>query len=266
MRRSEARWAEIRVGLFVAMIVALAFGAAVYVGMAGSPLEDTVDFHVRAPSGASGFSRGSPVEMGGVVVGEVTRVHAPTVKERVTVLDVRVSRDSFQHLGVESRAELQARSLFGQKFMTLSPRPEGTPPLDPGGSIEAVPTADLEALARTVSAALQDARRLMASLAATGDAVSDLVAGVQGGQGTLGKLVQDDELYRDLSKGADQFSSLMGGLMRGEGALGTLLTDEEAARRLDRALQSLAAGASALERLIEDIRRNPQRYVQVKVF
>lgn len=266
MKRSEARWAEVRVGLFVAMIIALLFGAAIYVGMTGSPMQDFERFQVRATQGVSGFARGSPVEMGGVVVGEVTAVHAPSVEERSTVLDVKIGQHAFHQLGPESRAELLARSLVGQRYLSLRPRPEGTPPLGPGGWIDAVPATDLEALVRAAHEAIHDARRTMAALAATADAISDIVGGLHAGKGTLGRLLREDDLHQDLSRAAARLADVSRDLSRGKGALGKLIQDPDTARQVEATLSNLAESSGALERLIEDIRRNPQRYVQVKVF
>ena len=63
MRPAELRWAYIRVGLFVAMSLLLAFGLLAAIGVAGSPFERRASLHGLFAD-VSGLAVGSPANCG----------------------------------------------------------------------------------------------------------------------------------------------------------------------------------------------------------
>jgi phospholipid/cholesterol/gamma-HCH transport system substrate-binding protein len=58
----------------------------------------------------------------------------------------------------------------------------------------------------------------------------------------------------------------LGRLERGEGALGMLSKDDSLYVNANQAAQNLSKAAEALMRLTEDIRRDPKRYINLKIF
>lgn len=112
------------------------------------------------------------------------------------------------------------------------------------------------------------------------------------GEGTLGALLQDPALGQSATRAAANLEAVTGRLTRGEGTAGRLLTDEQlftrlssTAGRLDDLTAKLAAGegtaglllqdrqlyenmsraVTELRGLVSDIRRDPKKYLNVKV-
>jgi phospholipid/cholesterol/gamma-HCH transport system substrate-binding protein len=78
------------------------------------------------------------------------------------------------------------------------------------------------------------------------------------GEGTAGKLLTDDALYKRFDELTGRLDTLTRELNEGKGTAGQLLTDQKL-------YDNLNAAASELRGLVADIRQDPQKYLRVKV-
>lgn len=85
-----------------------------------------------------------------------------------------------------------------------------------------------------------------------------LLGSVESGQGSLGKLVQDPALYNNLRDASANLRDLTGKLNQGEGSVGKFFTDPQL-------YQNLTALTGDLRLLIDDFRRNPKKYLRIRV-
>jgi phospholipid/cholesterol/gamma-HCH transport system substrate-binding protein len=115
---------------------------------------------------------------------------------------------------------------------------------------------------------------------------------INAGEGSLGQLLKDDKLAKSLSSATGNLDEITARLNRGEGSAGKLLTDKElydrltsVTNRLDQLTNNLNQGqgtagqllhdqrlydnmnqaASEMRSLIADIRKDPKKYLNVKV-
>jgi phospholipid/cholesterol/gamma-HCH transport system substrate-binding protein len=130
--------------------------------------------------------------------------------------------------------------------------------------------------------------RLNASLAD----LQEVTRGIRAGEGSLGRLLKDDALAKSLTATSSNFESISGRLNRNDNTMGKLLTEKELydrfnsiAARVDKMtadLQSaqgtfgqllqnkelyenINAAASEARGLIADIRKDPKKYLNVRV-
>lgn len=112
------------------------------------------------------------------------------------------------------------------------------------------------------------------------------------GEGSLGRLLHDDAFARSLSATTSNFETISGRLNRGEGTIGKLMTDEALYKRFDsvgnrldaliaqinegggtfgqlmrdkQLYENMNAAANELRNLVGDIRKDPRKYLNVKV-
>jgi len=78
------------------------------------------------------------------------------------------------------------------------------------------------------------------------------------GEGTMGRLLRDDGLYARLDQMTGRLDSLIDRLNAGQGTAGQLLQDRQLYENMNQA-------ASELRGLIGDIRKDPKKYLNVKV-
>ena len=129
-------------------------------------------------------------------------------------------------------------------------------------------------------------------LVASSAALNGITARIARGEGSLGALLNDPALARSATAAAASVDTVAGRLARGEGTAGKLLTDEAlfdrltaTAARLDdlttrlqsgqgtagmllqdkRLYENMSAAVSELRGLVSDIRKDPKKYLNVKV-
>lgn len=95
-------------------------------------------------------------------------------------------------------------------------------------------------------------------LKALASRLSELTGKMQRGEGTAGRLLQDDALYRRLDGVSERLDTLLVRIEKGEGTAGRLLKDPALYNNLEGALTEARA-------LIADMRRDPRKYLRVKV-
>lgn len=96
------------------------------------------------------------------------------------------------------------------------------------------------------------------SLAATSQNMETLTTRLNRGEGTAGKLFTDESLYKRLDSMAGRLDELTEGLNRGEGTMGQLLQDRELYENMNRTVSELSS-------LIAEIKKDPKKYLNVKV-
>ena len=134
--------------------------------------------------------------------------------------------------------------------------------------------------------------RLYNALSASVQDLNAITTRIRSGEGSLGKLLNDPEMANSLATTSQNIESLTGRLNRGEGTAGKLITDTAlydrfngVAQRLDTLAANLNAGEGTaglllrdkqlyenmnqtvgeLRGLITEIRKDPKKYLNVKV-
>ena len=126
----------------------------------------------------------------------------------------------------------------------------------------------------------------------TADIIDEVARDLRAGQGTLGKLVYDTAVYDKANSVVDRADRIVARVEAGEGTLGKLITDKalyedaqqtfaharEISRKLDegegtvgravndpRAYENFNEFTSELRALISDFRKNPKKYLRIKL-
>jgi phospholipid/cholesterol/gamma-HCH transport system substrate-binding protein len=96
------------------------------------------------------------------------------------------------------------------------------------------------------------------SLSSTTSNIDSLTAKINKGEGTAGRLVNDPALYNRMNSLAERLDGLTARLNEGQGTAGQLLHDQKL-------YDNLNGAATELRGLVSDIRKDPQKYLRVKV-
>jgi len=96
------------------------------------------------------------------------------------------------------------------------------------------------------------------------DQIDTIVADVNAGRGTLGRLVKDEAIYNDartaiarFNTTAERIDNVVAGAQRGEGTLGKLITDDQLYSNVNNL-------SSEGVKLLYDFRQNPKKYLTIK--
>ncbi len=136
-----------------------------------------------------------------------------------------------------------------------------------------VASRDMRKLILDVSTAVGEQRKTLATLEGT----------LQRSAGGLEKVATGPELDRalkrldtlgermdtvtaSLQRSAQSVETMSSRAAKGEGSLGKLTTDDELYRRLNEAVNNMNQATLSMNRLVEDIQKNPRKYINLKVF
>jgi phospholipid/cholesterol/gamma-HCH transport system substrate-binding protein len=82
-----------------------------------------------------------------------------------------------------------------------------------------------------------------------------IVAQLGSSQGTVGKLLRDDQLYTRLLSSVSALDTLVGTMARGNGTVSKLFTDQQL-------YDKLLSTVTELNTVLVDVRRDPRRYTK----
>jgi len=242
MPRTTSR--EATVGAFLALaLIVLAVGI-MAVGGESRLFSRKASYRVVFPS-TDGLIVGSPVKMGGVQVGTVTRLKLPTdpgaqgVEVSLGVQRIYASR---VRQGSEASQKF-LQYLSGEKYVELTPG-------DPNQA--AIPEGELLPSSKG-SRLFEQSEDIADNLNAITIALKAILEPLQKGEGLLGQVIQNPEFGKQgmakIESTVDNIREITQGIRDGRGTVGRLLTDEGLAVRLD----DLGAAVKDLSTLLESM-------------
>jgi phospholipid/cholesterol/gamma-HCH transport system substrate-binding protein len=136
-----------------------------------------------------------------------------------------------------------------------------------------VASRDMRKLILDVSTAVGEQRKTLATLEAS----------LQRSAGGLEKVATGPELDRalkrldtlgermdtvtaSLQRSSQSVETVTARAAKGEGSLGKMMTDDELYRSLNQAVNNMNEATLSLNRLVDDIQKNPKKYINLKVF
>jgi phospholipid/cholesterol/gamma-HCH transport system substrate-binding protein len=198
MRRNIGRWRVVANAGFALAVLALG-GFGLY-QVAGRHWKVQPTFRVRAEfETISGVEAGHRVRLQGIDAGVVERVVPPREPGRPVELVLRIDERLRPLVRTDAVARIVSEGLVGARVVELTPgRPDASPvaELDRIASERPIEVADLLKKAAGSLARLDT----LARSAQQGVGEINAIAGsIRRGQGSLGKLVRDETIYRDLT-------------------------------------------------------------------
>ena len=231
-----ARKYETIVGIFVVASLAALLGMVLIVAQQEGLFQDYVAYRATFKN-VSGLKPGSEVHLAGVTVGNVSKTAInPDGNIVVTFQVLQSYRDRIRQ---DSRATIGFMGLLGEKSLDLTPGAQDKPPIPPEGLIVSVEPLDITQLLSRAAPSLDDLQKVLANLVSFTETlqgpdadihkimfnVREIVAKINQGQGTLGRLVNDPLLYREAAETMVKFRKFMQDVDQGKGLMGTMIHD-----------------------------------------
>src|SRR5438874_6226681 len=263
-QRRQLTWTELRVGLFVLVGLSVLAAGIFYVTGAG-PLSPKYRIKTYLPD-ASQLARGAPVRLDGVEVGNVESISLvprtpgkPMDRKKNIEIVMRINRNYQHDILTDSVASPRTEGLLGNRYVTITRGFTGAPIPDNG----VIPGSEEKAMAEVVERSAE----VLGNLSALSTDVRDLIAGVQEGRGSLGKMLNDDQAYNHMRDMLAKGDAMMTSIRDGQGTLGRLVASDELYSKIDKGadnmnvmLADVRAGKGTLGKLIYD----PTLYDQAK--
>jgi phospholipid/cholesterol/gamma-HCH transport system substrate-binding protein len=253
-RSSFISWDQLKVGVLIVVAVIILAFAAVRLGQAGNLFGKRFQV-VSFVANASGLRIGGPVSVAGQLAGTIKDIQflPPDLDTtRSLKLLLEIDRKLSDQVRADSRAKIKTMGLLGDKVFDIS---VGTPryrTLHEGDTLIIAPSIDYEAVVQQASSAINEVVGLTRDL-------KKVTGGITRGEGTLGQLVTNRQLYDQLNGTLARTSALMSRLENPRGTIGRLLDDPQLYYSLNRTVASadtiirqITAGNGSVGKLMRD--------------
>ena len=195
---------------------------------------------------------GNPVKLEGYAVGKISKIR---LADRKIEVEMTVAKDS--NIKTDSVATIRLTSLLGTSYINLSFGSPGSPVAPPGTVLPSEEPADINDILVKVDSAVGSIESALGAFDVLGDNkeqltsivnnLNSVLAGLEKGEGTFGKLLKDDALYEDAKGVFSNVNDITASLKAGKGTLGKLLTDDTLYADAKIALSGLGRMSEKLE-------------------
>ncbi|PMP63677.1 MAG: mammalian cell entry protein [Caldimicrobium thiodismutans] len=258
---------EIKVGIFVFFGILALLVLTIRLAQEAFTPKDSYKLYAVFDS-VSGLIKGAKIEMAGVPIGKVGEISlTPEGKAKVELLIYKKYK-----IQQDATAVVRTFGVLGDKYIEIRP---GTSQafLSEGGLIAKTESpVDLDQILASIGPTVEGLKEvlgtqegkenlkiLVANIKDASESFKKIAEKVEKGQGTLGKLITDDRLYKDLTEIAKNLRLIAEKVEKGEGTLGKLVKDEtlynnlkNTASNLERVSKRLERGEGTLGKLIND--------------
>jgi phospholipid/cholesterol/gamma-HCH transport system substrate-binding protein len=216
MKTTSGQKIKIGVFTFVGLLV-LALGV-FFIGNQKNMFSSTFTIYGTFKN-VSGLQVGNNVRFAGINVGVVQNINI--VNDSTVRVDVTLNDNVKKFIKKDSKLSIGSDGLMGDKLVIIVPGGvTSTEPVANGGELASVNPIDIDKIVTKVTKVIDNAEALTGGLA-------DIVAKVNHGQGSIGRLLNSDKLSRDLDKTVNQAQSTMANVHK---TTTTLNTDLKAAQ------------------------------------
>src|SRR5271155_16545 len=232
--QKQLKWSQLRVGLTV-LFASITLAVLIFV-MSGTGGWFTRKITLRSYfDNAQGLREGAPVRLAGVDIGNVTAVRIVQNKPMTPVeVSMKVNMKYAFNLRKDSVTLMSTAGILGETFVDVDSSTAKGPPAGDGDTLAARDQPDIQDVVRASQGTLQNMDSLLKR-------VDRIVAFIESGQGSIGKVIYSPALYDQLNATVVEFKGLVDDIQSGKGSIGPLLTSDEAYKKAMAAIDKLNA-------------------------
>lgn len=232
--QKQLKWSQLKVGLTV-LFASITLATLIFL-MSGTGGILTHKIHLKSYyDNTSGLREGAPVRLAGVDIGNVTSIRIVNDRtKQLTPVEVtlKVNTKYDFNLRKDSVTSLSTAGVLGETYVDIDSSRASGPVVQDGDVLATRDHPDIEDVVRSSQSTLQNLDALLKR-------VDRIVAFVESGQGSIGKLVYDPTLYNRLTSTVDEFQTLVSQVYEGKGTIGKLISDDELYRKVNASVDKL---------------------------
>lgn len=136
-----------------------------------------------------GLREGATVRLSGIDVGSVSDISIAGDTLGRVIVEMRIETKVKDFIRIDSRAAVETEGLVGNKIVVLSVGSSSSPIVQDGGYIKAKPPINVTQMIEEGQVTLSYVKNITKDF-------SEIVTKINNGEGTIGKIINDDELYK----------------------------------------------------------------------
>ncbi|MDP9112770.1 MAG: MlaD family protein [Acidobacteriota bacterium] len=218
-QQTKKRWAQLKVGLLAMFALALLAFLIFLMTSSNGLFVTRTDVYTFLDDSAA-IATGAPVRLNGITVGRVgvLALSGSNEPNRIVRVTLQIENRYLPSIPVDSQAAIAAENLLGTKYINIKKgRSQAT--IMAGAEVKSLDTREFDDV-------VQQGYSTLASLNGIFKKLDTILDQLQEGQGTIGKLLSDDELYKKVVGIVDDTHRVIATLDSQEGTLGKLMHDD----------------------------------------
>lgn len=248
----ELKWSQLKVGLTV-IIASIVLGVLIFLMSGTTGLFSRKITIISYIDNAGGLRKGATVRLQGVDIGNVSGIRVVPEKSPTPVeIQMKVNTRYQDFLKTDSKVELSTAGVLGETFVDIDSRGATGSEVRDGSILQAEAVPDLQDVVRSSQTTLQNVDILLKR-------ADRIMSAVESGQGSVGKLIYDKQLYANLNDAVKQVQGILADINNGKGTIGRLLKDETMYTKLNASIDKLNStmdsinnGQGTLGKLVKD--------------
>jgi len=252
--QKQLKWSQLKVGLTV-LVSSITLGILILL-MSGTGGFFTPKLTLKSYfDNAGGLREGAPVRLQGVDIGNVSAIHVvadPTRRLTPVEITMKVNTKYHANLRRDSITLLTTAGVLGETYIDIDSSQAVGPEVQQGDVLHTRDTPQIEDVVRASQSTLQN-------LDALEKRVDRILAYIESGQGSIGKVIYDPSLYNRLNATVGQFQGLVNDVTSGKGSIGKLLVNDDlynkanaTVDKLNVVIDDLNAGKGTAGKLLKD--------------
>ncbi len=181
-----------RLGIFVFIGTILLVLAIFLVGNKESLFTPSFTARALFPT-VEGLRIGASVRLSGIDVGSVSNIEIAQDTIGNVIVTMRINSDVRNFIKIDSKASIETEGLVGNKIVVVTAGGSSSKTVEDGGFIKAKVPLSLAQIIEESQGTLNYIREITKDF-------SEIVRKINQGDGTVGKLINDDELYSSTTK------------------------------------------------------------------
>ena len=188
-----------RLGAFIVATLAVLAAGVFIIGSQENLFRSTYQLKAQFDN-VAGLAVGADVQVGGVHSGNVHSIKLPHKPGDKVVVIMDLDRATKEIIKRDSVASIETEGVLGNQFVAISFGSAGQAEVQDGETIQSVPPLELGALLAKTNAILDSSQQAIVNTTAATAHLNSVSAKIDSGQGTVGALVNDRQLYDNLEQ------------------------------------------------------------------
>jgi phospholipid/cholesterol/gamma-HCH transport system substrate-binding protein len=250
--QKQLKWSQLKVGITV-VVASITLAVLIFL------MSDTGGIFTKKVTlksyydDANGLRPGAPVRLSGVDIGNVSKIRIvsghPLTPVEVTMKVITKYRFA---LHKDSKTLLSTAGVLGETYINIDSAAAIGPPAEDGDTLPSAGVPGYEEVMRAGQSTLQNMDALLKR-------ADRIIAFVESGQGSIGKLIYDPSLYNRVNSTVNEFQGVVKEISEGQGSLGKLIADDDLYNKanatidkVNKMIDDVNAGNGTVGKLLKD--------------